>query len=445
MDIFRSLFVLNRVFFTTFFGTFGTIAEDGNIQHLKIRFITHPNKCSLNTADLSYIPGVSVRDFEAEVADLKASDMWVIDAYLYLHLEKSQILGWDHQCLAPELHMQETILGCMAEELMNPESGMDTFDDATLSVLEAASLDEEALKVLSRDDLGDLFPGPENFLKRKKLWNFISENCENTTDQYASNCAMPPCQPETSTPISADKKMKMPDPPEYFVYTDSELDMVRSRYFALLCKGKEKNDKMSKELCCRLVRNTITSMVAILRASPMGKEVRYPSKLEMRAMSQKIIDYYPMLRDDDLNMPYLTIYTKMYKRLQNMRGRALYHKEEWQRLLSSADNQDMETDWTNTSNSSDNTVRLESNDDLSEDNSCAVGQDSLKMQARHYKTLSNMYNKSNAKPNQSDVAQVLDLEFEARRALFDADVTREEDRPAKIFAAYPCFKDVRNV
>ncbi|KAA8577650.1 hypothetical protein FQN60_005327 [Etheostoma spectabile] len=40
-------------------------------------FITHPNECSLNTADLSYIPGVSVRDFEAEVADLKASDMWV--------------------------------------------------------------------------------------------------------------------------------------------------------------------------------------------------------------------------------------------------------------------------------------------------------------------------------------------------------------------------------
>uniref|UniRef100_A0A4W6C6Q1 SPIN-DOC-like zinc-finger domain-containing protein n=1 Tax=Lates calcarifer TaxID=8187 RepID=A0A4W6C6Q1_LATCA len=41
------------------------------------KFITHPNKCSLNTANLSYILGVSVRDFEAEVADLKASDMWV--------------------------------------------------------------------------------------------------------------------------------------------------------------------------------------------------------------------------------------------------------------------------------------------------------------------------------------------------------------------------------
>lgn len=71
--------------------------------------------------------------------------------------------------------------------------------------------------------------------------------------------------------------------------------------------------------------------------------------------------------------------------------------------------------------------------------------DSLKMQARHYKTLSNMYKKSNAKPNQSDVAQILDLEFEARRAFIDSDVTREEDRPTKVFEAYPCFKDIQNV
>lgn len=71
--------------------------------------------------------------------------------------------------------------------------------------------------------------------------------------------------------------------------------------------------------------------------------------------------------------------------------------------------------------------------------------DSLKMQARHYKTLSNMYRKPNAKPNQSDVAQILDLEFEARRTFIDADITREEDRPRKIFEAYPCFKDIQNV
>lgn len=121
-----------------------------------------------------------------------------------------------------------------------------------------------------------------------------------------STSSMPPCQPQASTPISAEKTMKMPDPPEYVVYTDSELDMVRSQYFSLLRNGKEKGYKMSKELCCRLVRNTVTSMIAILRASPMGKEARHPSKLEIRAMSQKIVDYYPMLRDADTNMPYVS-------------------------------------------------------------------------------------------------------------------------------------------
>ena len=116
---------------------------------------------------------------------------------------------------------------------------------------------------------------------------------------------MPPCQPQASTPISqtADKTMKMPDPPEYVVYTDTELEMVRSQYFTLLRNGKEKDCKMSKELCCRLIRNTVTSMVAILRASLMGNQVKYPSKVEMRAMAQKIVDYYPMLRDRDTFMP----------------------------------------------------------------------------------------------------------------------------------------------
>uniref|UniRef100_A0AAV2IZU1 Uncharacterized protein n=3 Tax=Knipowitschia caucasica TaxID=637954 RepID=A0AAV2IZU1_KNICA len=116
------------------------------------------------------------------------------------------------------------------------ESRMDIFDDATVSVLEAAGVDEEALKGLSREDLKDLFPGPGHFLRRKKLWEFINQNCENTTDQDASTCSgsgimpstssMPPCQPQASTPISAEKTMKMPDPPEYVVYTDSELDMT---------------------------------------------------------------------------------------------------------------------------------------------------------------------------------------------------------------------------
>ncbi|KAL7379471.1 hypothetical protein ABVT39_027806 [Epinephelus coioides] len=219
----------------------------------------------------------------------------------------------------------------------------------------------------------------------------------------------------------------------------------------------------------------------------------------MRAMAQKIVDYYPMLRDGDTFMPCLTIYTKMYKRLQNMRSPrkrqgSIPQRGRAKKTLISLDNTDDGSDGDisgDTSGSSANTILLESNDDISEDNSKkasppqlpssvlrksnnsnmappllsnsaagslprtvtappaapaenVVGQDSRKMQARHYKTLSNMYKNPNAKPNQRDVAQLLDLEFEARRAFIVGDVTKEEDRPTKIFEAYPCFKDFRN-
>ncbi|XP_030641408.1 NLR family CARD domain-containing protein 3-like [Chanos chanos] len=66
----------------------------------------------------------------------------------------------------------------------------------------------------------------------------------------------------------------------------------------------------------------------------------------------------------------------------------------------------------------------------------AAGQDSLKMQARHDKTLSNMYNTANPKPNQSHVAPILDLKFEARLAFIASDAIREEGRATKIFEAY---------
>ncbi len=48
------------------------------LEHTRLfNFITHPHECAVDKADLSYIPGVSIRDFELEAADLKASDIWV--------------------------------------------------------------------------------------------------------------------------------------------------------------------------------------------------------------------------------------------------------------------------------------------------------------------------------------------------------------------------------
>lgn len=46
--------------------------------------------------------------------------------------------------------------------------------DIHLANFTASNIDEGILKTLSRDDLKDLFPGPENFLRRKKLWDVIS-------------------------------------------------------------------------------------------------------------------------------------------------------------------------------------------------------------------------------------------------------------------------------
>lgn len=62
---------------------------------------------------------------------------------------------------------------------------------------------------------------------------------------------------------------------------------------------REGESAMSKELRCRLVRKTITSMISILRASQQGEELRYPSKYEVTAMAKRLVEYYPMLQDKD--------------------------------------------------------------------------------------------------------------------------------------------------
>ncbi|KAL2095845.1 hypothetical protein ACEWY4_007993 [Coilia grayii] len=304
-------------------------------------------------------------------------------------------------------------------------------------------------------------------MRRKKLWDGIqTKNAVNEAADQPSAIAVLSSPPQTSTPKSLPqtstpkslglKTVKMPDPPEYVVYTDSELDMVRSQYFELLRNGKGSQSKMSKELFCRLIRNTVTSMVAILRASGSGQEQMYPSKSELRAVAEKIVDYYPMLRDSS-DMPYvsasslqkyysgLTVYSKMYKRVQNIKsprkrqGRMPQRGVPKRSLFQSSPDDESDASTASTNVSVASTVIHPDSDDGNSDFS--PDQDSRKTQARHYKTLQMMYSKTNSKPNKSDVAQILNLEFEARRAFIDSDVTKEEDRAAKIMDAYPCFKD----
>lgn len=73
-----------------------------------------------------------------------------------------------------------------------------------------------------------------------------------------------------------------------------------------------------------------------------------------------------------------------------------------------------------------------------------IVEDSREAQARHYKTLQELWKRP--KPNQKDVSQLLELEFDVRRAFMDSkDTLSEEDWPAKILGAYPCFKELKHI
>ncbi|KAA0705141.1 hypothetical protein E1301_Tti023202 [Triplophysa tibetana] len=69
--------------------------------------------------------------------------------------------------------------------------------------------------------------------------------------------------------------------------------------------------------------------------------------------------------------------------------------------------------------------------------------DSQQSQARHYHTLQEIYKRP--KPNKEAVAQLLDLEFDARRAFINSDCFKDQDRPSKILQAYPCFRELHHV
>lgn len=81
--------------------------------------------------------------------------------------------------------------------------------------------------------------------------------------------------------------------PEYIVYTDSELEQARSSYFEQKRLGTTQTE-LSKELFCRLIRNTMTNMISSARAL---QDPRYPSRHEVDAMARRLVEYYPMLKD----------------------------------------------------------------------------------------------------------------------------------------------------
>lgn len=70
---------------------------------------------------------------------------------------------------------------------------------------------------------------------------------------------------------------------------------MRRTYFEQQRLGKEGDVTLSKELFCRLIRNTMTNMVSIARAS--SDDYKYPTKHEVIAMAKRLVEYYPMIKD----------------------------------------------------------------------------------------------------------------------------------------------------
>ncbi|KAJ8349249.1 hypothetical protein AAFF_G00171290 [Aldrovandia affinis] len=70
--------------------------------------------------------------------------------------------------------------------------------------------------------------------------------------------------------------------------------MSAALYFEQSGWGLSTGVALSKELLCRLIRNTMTNMISIARAT---EDSRYPSKHEVNAMAKRLVEYYPMIKD----------------------------------------------------------------------------------------------------------------------------------------------------
>ncbi|XP_053344385.1 uncharacterized protein LOC128514611 isoform X2 [Clarias gariepinus] len=194
----------------------------------------------------------------------------------------------------------------------------------------------------------------------------------------------------------------------------------------------------------------MTNMISIARAS--SDDYKYPTKHEVIAMAKRLVEYYPMIKDKSTGSRHEwdTVAKKLLKRLSNIRSpmkakqppskRARQDKEPSAAVTSDYD-ADSSASTVNLSPPSRSSTPRQENDSIDEasdgpDNSL----DSQKTQARHYRTLQEMYKAK--KPNKAAVTHLLDLEFQSRRNFIDSNALKEQDKPTKILQAYPCFKEL---
>lgn len=115
---------------------------------------------------------------------------------------------------------------------------------------------------------------------------------------------------------TTDRTLTLPSP-QYVIYTDIELENVKSYFFQLKRLGRAGECELSKELTCRLIRNTVTNMVSAVRALNC-EEKRYPSKEDLVAMAKHLVIYYPMLSDKlDIQHPWVSIAFNVIKNFKH--------------------------------------------------------------------------------------------------------------------------------
>lgn len=117
--------------------------------------------------------------------------------------------------------------------------------------------------------------------------NFVisKESKENLTCLGHSAAQSDDCEPSIETYVPEVKKRKVHLlSPEYVVYKDHDLDTAA------------KAGKIAPDLRQRLVRATISNMMATAYAAPYN---RLPTNQEINEMAKSLIITYPCLRDND--------------------------------------------------------------------------------------------------------------------------------------------------
>ncbi|XP_042560564.1 uncharacterized protein LOC122129900 [Clupea harengus] len=167
-------------------------------------------------------------------------------------------------------------------------------------------------------------------------------------------------------------------------------------------------------------------------------------------MAKRLVEYYPMIKDKSSDNVWENVSRKLMKRLSNVKS-PVKSKGPPVKVQRRNEDADDSSDW----DSSASTVILERSPaststpkrltDNNDEPSTGSGDllDSEKSQARHYRTLQDMY--KSKKPNKAAVSHLLDLEFQSRRQFIVSDTLKEQDRPGKILDAYPCFRELDHI